>query len=195
MERHLGTRTRISTRQIAIIGMLSSISIFLGITKLGFIPIPPINATIMHVPVIIGAILEGPFVGAMIGLIFGIFSMIQAFTTPTPTSFIFWNPLIAVVPRVLIGILSYYAYKRMIGKYETLKIGVAAAIGSLANTAGVLGLVYLIYIERFAKALKISKEAAGAAILTTGVMNGIPEAILSVVITIPVILAVNKMRK
>src|SRR3712207_4058985 len=78
MERKIKNSTKLSTRQMAIVGMLSGISILLGITGLGFIPIPPINATIMHVPVIIGAIIEGPVVGATIGLIFGIFSIIRA---------------------------------------------------------------------------------------------------------------------
>ena len=32
----------------------------------------------MHVPVIIGAVLEGPIVGLVIGFIFGLFSLIQA---------------------------------------------------------------------------------------------------------------------
>ena len=39
-----------NARKIAIIGMLSSISMVLGVTPLGFIPIPPANATIMHEP-------------------------------------------------------------------------------------------------------------------------------------------------
>lgn len=195
MERKLRSTARFNTRQMAITGMLSSISILLGVTGLGFIPIPPIKATIMHVPVIIGAILEGPVVGSMIGLIFGIFSVIQAIMVPTPTSFIFMNPIISVLPRVLIGITSYYAFRGMFGKISTLKIGVAAAIGSFTNTIGVLGLIYLLYVDKYAKALKISSSVAKEGIIAIGVTNGIPEAILSVIITISVVMAVNKFRK
>ena len=109
MERNY-IKTRFSVRQMTMVGMLSAISIFLGLTGLGFIPIPPVKATIMHIPVIIGAIVEGPIVGALVGLVFGLFSMYQAFTTPLPTSFIFWNPIIALVPRILIGVVAYYVY-------------------------------------------------------------------------------------
>ena len=56
MERNF--KTNFSVRQITMVGMLSAISIFLGLTGLGFIPIPPVKATIMHIPVIIGAIVE-----------------------------------------------------------------------------------------------------------------------------------------
>lgn len=81
MENKLKNR-RLSIRQMTMIGMLSAISIFLGITGLGFIPLPTMRATIMHVPVIIGAIIEGPVVGALVGLVFGLFSMYQNFTAP-----------------------------------------------------------------------------------------------------------------
>ncbi|NCC78852.1 MAG: ECF transporter S component, partial [Clostridia bacterium] len=76
-------RTTFKTRQLAVVGLLSGISIFLSLTPLGFIPILPINPTIMHVPVIIGAIIEGPMIGAFIGGIFGLSSMLRAFMTPT----------------------------------------------------------------------------------------------------------------
>ena len=62
---------------MAIVGVLSSISIMLSMTPLGFIPLGPLNATIMHIPVIIGAILEGPLVGITVGLIFGATSLLR----------------------------------------------------------------------------------------------------------------------
>lgn len=190
------TMTRMfGTRQITMIGMLSSISIMLGVTRLGFIPIPPINATIMHVPVIIGAILEGPAVGAMIGLIFGIFSIIQSITVPNVLSFAFMNPLVSVVPRVIIGITSYYVYKIIFVKNEAIKIGAAALIGSLTNTIGVLGMIYLIYAARYAKAIGISASAAAKTIFGVAVMNGLPEAVLAVFITVPIVFTVSKIRK
>ena len=128
---HIGMRTEVvfhmekvtekrilSIRQMTMIGMLSAVSIFLGLTGLGFIPIPPVKATIMHIPVIIGAIVEGPVVGSLVGLVFGLFSMYQNFTAPGPTSFIFWNPIIALVPRVLIGITAYYIYAFLKNKID-----------------------------------------------------------------------------
>ncbi|MCX7695729.1 MAG: ECF transporter S component [Caloramator sp.] len=189
------TTQRFGVRQIATIGMLSAITIVLGLTGLGFIQIPPVKATIMHIPVIIGAIIEGPVVGAIIGLFFGLFSMFQAFTSPTPVSFIFLNPLIAIVPRVLIGITSYYAYKMLPNKSNGKKCALAAAVGTLTNTILVLGLIYIIYLERFAKALNISVSKAGATILGIGITNGIPEVLISIAIIVPVVTAVNKIRK
>ncbi len=46
----------LSVRRIVITAILSAISMLLGLTRLGYIPVPNLagNATIMHVPVIIG---------------------------------------------------------------------------------------------------------------------------------------------
>ncbi|CUU45891.1 ECF transporter S component [Clostridium beijerinckii] len=191
------TKSKFSVRQIAMIGMLSAISIFLGLTGLGFIPIPPVKATIMHIPVIIGAIVEGPIVGSLVGLVFGLFSMYQNFTAPGPTSFIFWNPIIALVPRVLIGIVAYYVYillrKRF--KNQSISIAIASICATLINTIGVLGLTYVFYLERYSAILKINPQTAGIAIATIGLTNGVPEAIVSAVISVPVIIAIFRIKK
>ncbi len=101
---------KLSIRKIVIIGVLGGITAVLGMTPLGFIPVGPTRATLMHIPVIIGAIMEGPLVGGSIGLIFGLLSMFQAITNPTPVSFVFLNPVVSILPRILIGIISYYVY-------------------------------------------------------------------------------------
>ena len=115
---------RFDVRKLVIVGVLGGVSAILGMTPLGFIPVGPTRATIMHIPVIIGAIMEGPVVGALVGLIFGLFSVFQALTNPTPVSFVFLNPLVSIVPRVLIGITSYYVYTALsnLGNRKTLGI-------------------------------------------------------------------------
>ena len=190
-------KSRLSTRQMTMIGMLSAISIFLGLTGLGFIPLPTMKATIMHIPVIIGAIVEGPMVGALVGLVFGLFSMYQNFTVPGPTTFIFWNPVIAIIPRILIGLVAYYVYSLMQKKLkkESISIAVASLLATFTNTAGVLTLAYLFYAQKYASALGINPDMAAIGIAGIGVTNGIPEAIVSAVICIPVIIAILKIKK
>ncbi len=186
-----------TVRQMTSVGMLSAISIFLGLTGLGFIPLPPVRATIMHIPVIIGAIVEGPLVGALVGLVFGLFSMYQNITAPGPTSFIFWNPIIALVPRILIGIVAYYVYMLFKKKFKkkSISIAVAAICATLINTIGVLGLTYIFYLEKYCIILGINPETAGLAIATIGATNGVFEAIVSAVICVPVIITLIKTKK
>lgn len=195
MNRGASVSPKFGVRQITVVGMLSAVSIILGLTGYGFIPLPTVKATIMHVPVIIGAILEGPAVGMMIGLIFGIFSIIQNMAAPNIMSFAVINPLVSVLPRVLIGITAYYGYKLMPGKSNTLKVGVGAAAGSLTNTVVFLSMLYFLYAEGFAQAKGISLEATASVIYGIAVTNGIPEAIISVLITTPVVLALKRRLK
>ena len=145
------------TRRLVLIGALGGISIFLGVSGLGLIRLPIFSLTIMHIPVIIGALLEGPVVGISVGLIFGLFSMYQNITAPGLTSFIFWNPIVALIPRMLIGIVAYYSFKLFKSKIKNTGVcaGIAAVLGTLTNTIGVLGLTYILYLDQYAQAREI----------------------------------------
>jgi len=166
------------TRKIAIAGALSAIACLLGLTRLGFIPwFSGASLTIMHVPVIIGAVLEGPIVGAVVGLIFGIFSMIQAAVAPTgPSDTIFTNPLVAVLPRLLIGPLAWLAWKGL-QRWQVVGLLAAGVIGSLTNTVFVLGMIGLFGY--------LPWEVIG----TIAIANGPAELVVSALLTLLVIAA------
>lgn len=190
-------RKKTDVRRMAIIGVLAAISIMLSMTPLGFIPIGPTNATIMHIPVIIGAIVEGPLVGITVGFIFGATSLLRALTMPTITSFAFINPLVSILPRVLIGIVAYYVYKVAVKFTKNVFVSgwITGVIGSLVNTVGVLGMVYILYGARYAEALGESATAAKTLILTLIATNGIPEAIVGGFVVSAVCIVFNKRKK
>ena len=164
------------TRKIVITGVLSAISIFLGITRLGFIPwISGASLTIMQVPVIIGAVLEGPVVGLVIGLVFGIFSLIQAAIAPTgPTDVWFTNPLLSILPRLFIGPVAWLIY-RGLKRWKIFALISAGIGGSLANTVLVLSMIGLLGFLPWA--------ALPAIVLA----NGLPEAIASAILVVAVV--------
>lgn len=180
-----------STNKITITGMLSAICVLLGITGLGYIPVPPFNSTIMHVPVIIGSILEGPVVGAMLGLIFGLTSMLQALKNSAgPVSFIFLNPIIALLPRILIGITPYYVYTSLHKLTEHIKLILAITVGTFTNTIGVLGMIYILYLDDYIKALGVSKTMANTTFLLL-TLKGFISSALAIFVSLPIIKAVN----
>lgn len=166
------------TRKIVITGILGAISIFLGITRWGFIPwFGGVSLTIMHVPVIIGAILEGPVVGLLIGLIFGVASLIQAAVAPNgPGDVIFTNPAISVLPRLFIGPAAWLVWKSL-RKLPPAGLIISGIAGSLVNTILVLGMIGLLGI--------LPWPAIGGIIIG----NGLLEAGLSAVIVLVVITA------
>jgi len=188
---------RFNIRQITVVGILTAITVILGQFGIGFFYIPgwPAKITIMHIPVIIGAVLEGPLVGAMVGLLFGIFSIIQNVMVPTPLSFAFMNPLVSVLPRILIGITAYYSYNLIRIRSEAVRIGIAAAIGTATNTVGVLGMIYLLYAEPYVKAIGKDVTKAGQAIAAIGATNGIGEIVAAVVIVTAVVTSIKQLMK
>jgi uncharacterized membrane protein len=118
------------------------------------------------VPTIIGGVLEGPVVGLFIGLIFGVFSFIRA-TNP-----IFADPLIAILPRLFIGVGSYYAFY-LLKKYNvSFALVVSGIIGTAINTVLVLGLAV------------IRGYLPLAAAASVAVLHGIPEIILASLIVV-----------
>ena len=129
---------KISTRNIAIAGLLSAITIFLGQTQLGFIPLPNGSgaATIMHIPTIVGGALGGVGVGGLAGFVFAVYSFI-IYGGFLP------NPIAIFLPRILLGIVSSVIYKKLGSKNRVLGSIVIAIVGTLINTIGVLGLGYL----------------------------------------------------
>jgi uncharacterized membrane protein len=165
-------------RKIIIAGVMGAISALLGWTHWGFIPwVTGAALTIMHVPVIIGAVLEGPIVGTAIGLIFGLFSMLQAAVAPTgPSDVLFTNPLVAVIPRLFIGAVAWLAW-RALKKWPAAGLVAAGIAGSLTNTILVLGMIGLI------------GAAPWAALPPILLANGLPEAGVSAVITLIVVAA------
>ena len=173
---------RMNVRRMTVIGVLSAISIMMSMLPfIGYIPIGPIKATIMHIPVIIGAIIEGPVVGATIGLIFGLTSLWNAITQPVLLSPLFINPLVSVLPRILIGIIAYYVYQGVykISKKVYASGFVAGIIGSIVNTAGVLGMIYILYADKYLDLM--GQQGASAAKLLFGVVltSGVPEALVA----------------
>jgi uncharacterized membrane protein len=165
-----GSVFSLNVRQIVIAGILGGIAIFLGYTRLGFIPVPNLagSATIMHVPAILGGALEGPVVGTIVGGIFGIFSFIQA---EVP---FFRDPLVSILPRLFIGIVAWVVFVGLRSRSVDVAAAAAGVIGSLANTIGVLGMAVLLGYLPLAAIVPIVPQA-------------IVEAILAAVVTVVVV--------
>ncbi len=168
-----GSVFRLSVRQIVIAGILGGIAIFLGYTRLGFIPVPNLagNATIMHVPAILGGALEGPVVGTIVGGIFGVFSFIQA---EVP---FFRDPLVSILPRLFIGVVAWAVFASLRNFSLDLASAVAGVLGSLTNTVGVLGMAVLLGYLPLAAVVPVVPQAIAeaiiAAIVTVVVVRGV----------------------
>ncbi len=197
----------LSVRKIVISGILGAIAILLGVTRLGFIPVPTPagHATIMHIPVILGGVLEGPVVGLITGAIFGLFSFLQ------PGAPFFADPLVSIFPRLFIGVVSYLVYffsKKAInlatrpgastapGADDTspgpttagskisriLPYLLAGAFGSATNTILVMGMA----TWRGYLPAEVS--------VSIGVLHGVPELIVAAILTVILVQGIQRIR-
>ena len=168
-----GSALSLGTRQIVVAGILGGIAIFLGATRLGFIPVPTLagNATIMHVPAILGGALEGPIVGLLTGGIFGIYSWLYA---EVP---LFKDPIIAIGPRLLIGVVAWAVFVALRNWNVYFAAALSGVLGSLTNSVGVLGLGLILGYLPLAGIVPIIPQAVAeailAAVVTVVVVKGV----------------------
>lgn len=135
-------------KKLTLTGAFSALVIVLGITKLGFISLgPAASITILHIPVILICMLAGLPEGLFVGLVFGSLSLIQAAMSPSSVLDPFFvNPLISVLPRMLIAVIAWAAWKALNlipHMPKTLSAAITGFITTVAHTLLVLGSLYI----------------------------------------------------
>lgn len=154
----------------------------------------PIKPTLVHIPVIVASIMYGPRIGTILGSLMGVISVVTNTVVLLPTSYLF-SPfvdqgnlaslMIAMVPRLLIGITPYYCYKFIHNKFGLVLSGL---VGSLTNTVFVLSGIFVFFSTVFGGNIK----ALLATIVST---NAIVEMIISALVTFTLIPTLSKLNR
>ncbi len=158
--------------------------VYIGVLSLAIVPI---------IAIIISAEIMGVFNGAITGLFFGIISLTGSFMRPGILSFAFYNPLVSIAPRILIGVVAFYVAKAIFVLFPKLPklFGYAAGAmaGVITNTVGVLGMILLFYNGRIlGGGSAISFQWVSGIIIS----NSILEIIVCTVVTPPIVIALKK---
>jgi uncharacterized membrane protein len=148
---------RLSTqaiRRMVVVAMLSAITVLMTFTTIGMItlPAPLPSVTLVHIPVILAALVEGPVAGLLVGLVFGVCSLISAWESGVVgLNLFFRDPLVSVLPRLLIPLTAWGVYalwNKLIkkkGAADKAGAAVASAVGALTNTVFCLGMIVVLY--------------------------------------------------
>ncbi|WP_440897018.1 ECF transporter S component [Amphibacillus sp. Q70] len=185
-----------------------SIILLAAFTPFGFIHLGVVKATIIHIPIIIASIILGPKIGAFLGLIFGLTSIVVNTISPSLLSFAFspaipvlgtghgsvWAIFVAIVPRIILGFIPYYLFKTLY-KSETKKrlsqkptLFLTGLLTTFIHTLLVMGSIALIFHDAYAQAVNAdSASAIFIAVLTVFFTNGLAEAILAGIVTTAVV--------
>ena len=162
--------------QIAIFFAIMLVLHLLSSVIFNLLPVP-IKPTIIHIPIIIASILYGPQVGMVLGFLMGCISVI--------TNGNLHSLMIAMVPRILIGLTPYLVYKVL---HNKLGLAIAGAVGSATNTIFVLGGIFFL----FSNVYQGSIQAMLAVVLSA---NSIAELLISVVLTTTIVPALEKAKQ
>ncbi|WP_069999854.1 ECF transporter S component [Cellulosilyticum sp. I15G10I2] len=183
---------KVSVKDLTVLGMLSGIIVLLAYTPIGLIPLGPISASTIHIPVIVGAMILGPKKGIALGTVMGTISFIRALTAPGWLDQLFRNPLVSILPRVFIGVAAYYMYRwiKDVSQKDTIAYIMGSIAGSLTNTILTLGALTIATTFAFPDKL----QEVVALVVTIVSTSGLVEAIGTGLIVPPIVYALKKLR-
>ncbi|MGD9569253.1 MAG: ECF transporter S component [Sedimentibacter sp.] len=141
------------TSKLTFLGVMLSLTIvFVALTA-----IPTTSASmalLIFLPTIITSIIHGPKTGALMGFLAGLVTLLRALLAPaSPLDYLFLNPLVAILPRIFIGVVPYYIYnlfKKLI-KSKSTALLIAGVSGALTNTMLVILMLYVVYSDEIVK--------------------------------------------
>lgn len=165
------------------------------------IPILPIGvnlAVLTLVPVFIAGQIAGLRSALFAGFFLGIISCISSFIMPTPIAPLFRNPLVSILPRIMVGLVAWLVYKgisKTLSKTKMkpvlahmLSASASAGLAVITNTGLVLAMIWAFYNGKTVGDTAITGEF----MMTLISINFVIEFIGGILITPPLSYAVRK---
>ncbi len=140
----LAKKRKTDTRSLVRAGILSALIIVMTVVPYtGYINYGLVEITTLHIVVAVGAVMLGWQYGAVLGLVWGVTCVLRALTNPLWAPFV--NPLVSLVPRVIVGIVAGLTAQglRKLRLRSGLVAALAAAAATLTNTVLVLSALKL----------------------------------------------------
>lgn len=151
-------KKKTNLRYLTELALLMAILLVMNITGLAMIPLPGQYASIMTVPVAIGAMMLGPVAGGVLGLTMGCISFYTAIKTGFSTLFlagytggtvVLLSFLNTIVPRVLMGLCTGWIFKAInkIDKTKTISYYIGGIAAPLLNTLFYMSVLIIIFLN------------------------------------------------
>ena len=152
------TNKKANLFHLTLIALFVAIMFVMNFTPLGYITTGLFSITLMTIPVALGAICTGPSGGAILGMVFGLTSFLQAFgigyMIDPSASILFTENSLAYtvtcfVPRIITGLAAglVFALLKKYGKTGVISMAISSAIVPLLNTALFMTFYILLYKE------------------------------------------------
>lgn len=146
------TMNMASILKLTLTAVFLAIIVVMSFTPLGYLKLGTIEISLLAIPVAAGAALLGVGGGALLGLAFGVSSLIQCFgMSAFGTALMGINPvltsILCIVPRILVGVASALVYKVLKGKNVQANVASLASFltAAVVNTILFVGLFILMF--------------------------------------------------
>jgi len=164
-------------------------------TPLGYIPVGVISITTIHIATILGATILGPKYGAILGATWGGLCIVKAFQEPIPGNIPFQNPMISLVPRIIVGLVAGLVFvvlcKTKLKK--PISLAIAAVAATLTNTVLVLTALTLFNgFESITAGVTTALETIFSVLIS---VNGVIEIVAAVILVPSLYMATEKLLK
>ncbi len=161
-----------TTLKLCEFALLVALEVVMSLTPLGFLDLGFLSASLLTIPVAVGAILLGTAASTLLGLTFGVISFIKGFSSAAPMTVAMYamsipaSFVVAVVGRVLMGLCTGLLVKavRRVKPKGIWDNVVGSLAAPLLNTAFFMGLLMLLFYH---------SEYIQGIVETTGVSNPI----------------------
>lgn len=176
-------KRKMDTKSMVRAGILCALIIVMTIVPYtGYISYGLVEITTLHIVVAVGAVILGWQYGAVLGFVWGVTCILRALTNPLWAPFL--NPMISLVPRVLVGMVAGFAAQgfRKLRLRSGLVAALSAAAATLTNTVLVLSALKLF------SAVLTGMPLLGTIYATLIGVNGSIELVAAVIL-VPVIVA------
>ena len=199
---------RDALRKMVLAAIFIAMIVLLAFTPgLGYIPIGPLSITTIGIPVVIGAIILGPYYGMLLGFVFGLTSFLQCFgMNAFGTALVGISPvrafIVCIIPRILVGLIPALLFRLIMKRptnSRTVAVFVSALAGSLTNTVFFLGFLGLLFGQTdYIKAMQETETghiSLIALLISFAGVNAILEAVATAIIAPPVYFALQPRKK
>ena len=179
-------KRKTDTKNLVRAGILCALIIVMTfVPYTGYIYYGLIEITTLHIVVAVGAVLLGWQYGAVLGFVWGVTCILRALTNPLWAPFI--NPMISLVPRVLVGVVGglVAAGLKKLKLRTGLVASLSAAAATLTNTVLVLSALKLF------STLLTGAPLLGTIYATLIGVNGVIELVAAIIIVPAVVAAVR----
>lgn len=182
--------------KISFTGVLIALMFAFSWTILGMVPIGTLaSATTVFIPVVIGIVCLDDFrYTVILSISFGLVSLIRAIVPQGALDVFFINPLVSILPRLIMGLLTHLCYRllKKCFKSNVLCASITGGLCALFNTVFTISTLILVNFSELASLLAQNDTYLGAFVTTILLTNMLPEIILGVITVFSITVIYNK---